>query len=176
MKQTGVLGEYRWWEISGEDTSLVAMIRALGAQLVGLAGVNVSWDSGLLELTPTLIAAGWTTVGGFAVSPVINVPAAENWPTSECQGGRFDEWYFFRQIPLVLNLRAFCNYGGVSLQNARDLSFPGGVNLEEQLQTYAPEVVIGQGEHLFAITRSEALGRILDSNAVPPRDRTASGQ
>lgn len=165
MKRTGVLGGYRWWETTDEKTSLVALIRALAAQLVGLVGVNVSWDSGLLELTPALAAAGWTTVGRFAVSQVIDVSTAENWPISDCQGGRFDEWYFFRQVPATLELQAYCNYA-VSLQDAPALAFPGGVDLEEQLQKYEPELVVGDGEHVFAITRSEALYGILNSSGI----------
>ena len=168
MKRSGILGGYRWWEMSGGDTSLADLIRAVADRLVGLVGVNVSWDSGLLELTPALAAAGWTTVGRHAVSPVVDMTAAEKWPASDCQGGRFDEWYFFRQVPATLDLRAFCNYGGVSLENARVLAFPDGVDLEAQLRKYRPEAVIGEGaDCLFVITRSEDLSRILDSNAVP---------
>src|SRR5258708_32078604 len=166
MKRTGVLGGPRWWEMTHAEALLVALIRALAAQLVGLVGVNVSWDSGLLELTPALAAAGWTTVGRFAVSPVVDVSTAENWPMSDCQCGRFDEWYFFRQVPATLELRAFCNYEGVSLQDARALAFPGGVDLEDQLRKYEPELVIGDGEHVFVITRSEALYGILNSSVV----------
>ena len=167
MKTVGVLGAYRWWEISGDDISVGNMLRAIAAHLVGLVGVNVSWDSRLLEVTPALAAGGWRTVDGFAVSPVIDRIAAEHWPTSDCQDGRFDEWYFFREVPATLDLRAFCNWCGMSLENARDLAFPAGVDLDDQLRRYAPELVIGEGTRgVFVITQSEALGRILDSSAV----------
>jgi len=167
MKRTGVLAAYRWWEIPPERLSMAAMIRMLAPRLVGLVAVNVSWDSGLMELTPDLAAAGWTTVGRFAMTPVIDVKTTQNWPISACQGGRFDEWYFFRQAPPMLDLSAFCNYGGVSLQDARSLAFPGGVDLEEQLRRYEPELVIGEGEHLFILTRNEALADALDSIGGP---------
>jgi hypothetical protein len=167
MTRTGSLGGYRWWEMSGPDTSVGDLIRSIADQLIGSIAVNVSWDSGLLTVTPALAAAGWRTVGRLAVSPVIDLPAAQNWPTSDCQGGRFDEWYFFRQVPATLDLRAFCNFGGVSLENARDLAFPDGVDLEEQLRKYGPEAVIGDGpDCLFVITRREDIGRILDSGVL----------
>jgi len=59
---------------------MAAMIRMLAPRLVGLVAVNVSWDSGLMELTPDLAAAGWTTVGRFAMTPVIEVITTQNWP------------------------------------------------------------------------------------------------
>jgi hypothetical protein len=62
------------------------MIRMPAPRLVGLVAVNVSWDSGLMELTPDLAAAGWTTVGRFAMTPVIDVITTQSWPMSSLSG------------------------------------------------------------------------------------------
>lgn len=51
-----------------------------------------------------------------------------------------------------LKLDAFCNYGGMSLDDAPALAFPGGLDLKAQLERYRPEIVIREGKHLFVIS------------------------
>jgi hypothetical protein len=67
----------------------------------------------------------------------------------------FDEWYFFRSVPALFNLGAFCNYPEASLAVAPELAFPGGIFLQEQLDRWSPEVVVGQGYSIFVISAAE---------------------
>ena len=60
--------------------------------------------------------------------------------------------YFFRELDEPLNIEAFCNYTGMGLDSALDLSFPGGLDLKAQLERYRPQLVVGEGEHIFAIS------------------------
>jgi hypothetical protein len=88
-----------------------------------------------------------------AVSPVVTAIMAADWPVSSCNGGQFDEWYFFRTVEGGPRLDAFCNWEGMSLERAADLAFPGGFDLRAQLERYRPETVIGEGtHHLFVMS------------------------
>jgi len=78
---------------------------------------------------------------------------ASNWPASSCNAGRFDEWYFFREVQEPLTLEPFCNWAAMSLDDAVDLAFPGGFGLQAQLERYRPEIVVGDGKDLFVISR-----------------------
>jgi len=53
-------------------------------------------------------------------------------------------------VPLKLD--GFCNYLGMSLEDAPALAFPDGLDLKAQLERYRPEIVIGDGKHLFVIS------------------------
>jgi hypothetical protein len=152
MNRTGVFGDFHWVEIDPDDVDVPAVMRLLAAEAVGLTAVNVSWDSGHMVPTPEQQRTGWRTVGEFAVSPVIDEALLSNWPASTCQSGRFDEWYFFREIDVPLSLQPFCNWLGLSLENAVDLAFSGGFDLQAQLNRYRPELVVGDGEAVFVIS------------------------
>ncbi len=153
MNRSGVLGAFHWVEIPTHDSDIPAVVRLLAAEVIGLTAVNVSWDSGHMVPTGEQEQCGWRRVGELAVSPVIDDILASNWPASSCNGGRFDEWYFFPEVQEPLSLEAFCNYGGMSLEDAVDLAFPGGLDLQAQLERYRPEIVVGDGKHLFVISR-----------------------
>jgi hypothetical protein len=121
------LGRYAWGEFSRETPKLTVsdVIRGIARHVIGLRALNASWDSGLLHPSDTRRPPDWTYAGSHAVSPPITQAMAENWPYS---GGGFDEWYFFREVPSVFNLNAFCNYVGVSLAEAGDVPFLGGIS------------------------------------------------
>jgi hypothetical protein len=157
-----MLGDFRWIEMPTDSSDIPAVMRRLSAYMVGLTGVNVSWDSGRMVPTREQEQSGWRRIDGLAVSPVIDEALASNWPVSFCQGGQYDEWYFFRAaLPVPMNLEPFCNWGGVSLANAADLAFPGGFDLHAQLDTYRPEIVVGDGTAVFVISRHRAIVDVL---------------
>ena len=152
MTRSGRLGDFCWIEMPTDSSDIPGVIRRLSTHVIGLIAVNVSWDSGRLVPTPEQEQIGWRRVGELAVSPVIDETLASNWPTSFCQGGQYDEWYFFRDLPVPIKLDAFCNWA-VSLASAADLAFPGGCDLHAQLDRYHPEIVVGDGASVFVISR-----------------------
>ena len=154
---SGTLGRFSWIELSGDQWDVPMVVRRLTPHVVGLVAINTSWDSGLLIPKPSEDWPGWRQVGGLAVSRRIDLALASNWPASECVSGRWDEWYFFRDVDAALQLAAFCNYGGVSLEDAPELAYPGGLDLQAQLNRYQPELVIGHGKFVFAIAREPSL-------------------
>jgi hypothetical protein len=157
MTQSGVIGDFRWVEIPTDRSDIPAVVQHLAEEIIGLTAVNVSWDSGRMLPDPEQEQLGWRRVGEFAISPVIDRALASQWPASSCNAGRFDEWYFFRDVREPLQLKAFCNYGGFSLADATDLGFPGGLDLQAQLEQYRPEIVVGDGKHLFVISLHPAV-------------------
>ena len=146
----GRLGDYHWAEVADARVEVRDVIRQLGSRLRGLIAVSVSWDSGRLqELAP--LPVGWSLVGDHVVSPPVDDAILANWPQSACNAGRYDEWYFFRVLPESLQLQALCNWGGVSVANARTVAFPGGLDLAAQLEAFKPAAVVGEGATLYAI-------------------------
>ncbi len=150
--QQGKIGQYGWVEFSEETPELLLpdVVRGLSADLLGLHGVNVSWDSGLLLASDPECPAGWSFVGRHTVSPPITLDMAQRWPYSSCG---FDEWYFFREPPARCDLAPFCNWLGVSVGGWADLKFPAGLDLNAQLHEAKPDVVIGQGYCIYVIAR-----------------------
>ena len=80
-------------------------------------------------------------------------PSLPNGPRLVARVGDSMNGYFFRSVDAAPELDAFCNWGGMSLEHASDLAFPGGMDLLAQLEGYRPEIVIGDGTHLFVISR-----------------------
>jgi len=148
---SGNLGTFQWIEaVPTDDLALIDAIRQLSRHLIGLRAVNVSWDSGLLVPSDEERRHGWTVQDGRAVSPVIDDGLIDTWPW--CDGG-FEEWYFFATLPRDLNLAAYCNWTGLSIDDWRLLvEMPGGFDLHKQLDTAQPTLVIGEGQRLFAIS------------------------
>ena len=143
---------------TGEDRAVqlgcADFVRAMPTPFLDLRAVCTSWDSG--ELDPVAAGmSGWQLQGAHAVSPPIEVALAEAWPVSPC--GRFDEWYFFADVPAFGELHPICNWG-LSLAEAGDLpGVPSGFDLEKQLDRYEPRVVLGDGQRLFMVSRDERL-------------------
>jgi hypothetical protein len=156
MNQSGVLGDFQWVELPNDSSDIPAVVRRLSAHVIGLTAVNVSWDSGRMAPTREQEEIGWRRIGELAVSPVIDEALAANWPVSSCQEGQYDEWYFFRELPVPIKLEPFCNWC-TSLANAADLAFPGGFDLRAQLDAYRPEIVVGDGASVFVISRHQAI-------------------
>jgi hypothetical protein len=152
---SGTIGDYRWAECDrgAAGMRLPDVIRALSADLGGLRAVNVSWDSGRLLPGDREIDNSWTFVDTYAVSPTIGDRLVAGWPYS---GEGFDEWYFFERVPATLAIAPWCNWEGVTLAQYGDLAFPGGVDLAQQLETYSPRLVLGEGLRMYILSRDEA--------------------
>ena len=101
------------------------------------------------------VSNGWLLEQGRAISPVIDEVVIETWPWCDCG---FEEWYFFSRLPEDLGLSAYCNWTGTSIADWASLvEVPTGLNLRQQLETAQPDVVLGEGQRLFAISRNRAL-------------------
>ena len=151
----GQIGAFYWGECVPDTFALPDAVRGLKHHLKGLRAVNVSFDSGLLVLSHADVSNGWLVEQGRAISPVIDDGVIETWPW--CDGG-FEEWYFFSRLPEDLELSAYCNWMGRSLADWASLvEVPTGLNLRRQLETAQPDIVLGEGERLFAISRNRAL-------------------
>jgi hypothetical protein len=153
MARSGRLADYHWVEIARDDYDIPFVMQHLASAVSGLTAVNVSWDSGRMIPTSEQEDGGWRRIGDLAVSPIVTATMASDWPVSSCNGGQFDEWYFFRTVEGAPKLDAFCNWGGMSLERAADLAFPSGFDLRAQLERYRPEIVIGEGtQYLFLMS------------------------
>lgn len=148
---SGNLGAFLWIEaVPKDDTGLIDAMLKLRRHLIGLRAVNVSWDSGVLVPSDEERRQGWTVEEGRAVSPVIDDAVLDAWPW--CDGG-FEEWYFFSTLPRNLKLSAYCNWTRHSVRDWPSLvEMPDGFNLQKQLETAQPTLVIGEGQRLFAIS------------------------
>ena len=148
---SGHIGAFQWIEVvPKDDVGLIDAVRAIRRHLIGLRAVNVSWDAGLLVPSDEERRQGWTAEQGRAVSPVIDDAVIDASPW--CDGG-FEEWYFFSTLPRDLNLAAYCNWTTLSIDDWPGLvEVPGGFDLQKQLETAQPALVIGEGQRLFAIS------------------------
>ena len=165
MSVTGRIGAFYWAEVPGERADVRDVVRSLGTLLRGLTAVNVSWDSGRMQELAA-VPPGWSVRDNYVISPPVDDAMLTDWPQSTCNSGRYDEWYFFRVVPEVLELQAFCNWGGVSLASSGELAFPGGFDLAAQLEASEPSVVVGEASAVFVIAPDEATVRqFLDAGA-----------
>lgn len=153
---SGKIGVYHWGEFREETPELTVpdAVRELSMFVRDLHAVNVSWDSGLLKPSDAPTAFNWQTIDGFAVSGPLNAELTASWPRSCCG---FDEWYFFRALPQHFSLHPFCNWAGTSIVKWKDLCFPGGFDLGRQLEEYQPEIVIGEGNSIFVMSKDLAV-------------------
>ena len=154
MVATGRVGRYHWAEVPTEQADIRDVVQALRSRLRGLRAVNVSWDSGKMhEIGPTL--PNWVVQGDHSVSPPLDDARLDDWPQSECNSGRYDEWYFFREVPGDLGLQALCNWMTVHLHEVGDIA-SAGFDLAAQLESTRPEIVIGDGAGLYLIAADES--------------------
>lgn len=163
--ETGIIGNYHWAQFGGKDPELSvgATVRALAEYLAGLRAVNVSWDSGRLEPSQAQFASGWQVHCGYAITPVIDAKLTDSWPENTCTDSVFDEWYFFKDVPAQFRLDAYCNWYMNSISEWRNLvdCQPNNIDLRSQLETYKPEVVIGQSDSfIFVIARDPTIIRV----------------
>ena len=153
----GQIGAFYWGEcVPSDHFALPDAVRSLKHRLKGLRAVNVSFDSGLLVPSDAEVSnGGWLLEQGRAISPVIDDVVIETWPWGDCG---FEEWYFFSRLPEDLGLSAYCNWTGISIADWASLTeVPTGLNLRRQLETAQPDVVLGEGQRLFAISPNRAL-------------------
>src|SRR6266446_3591528 len=119
--ETGIIDQYHWAQFAEEESELSVgdIVRGLSEYLLGLRGVNVSWDSGRLEPSEDQIASGWQFHCGYAITPPIDTKLINSWPENTCSV--FDEWYFFRDMPTQIRLDAYCNWYMKSISEWRNL-------------------------------------------------------
>ena len=151
---SGSIGDYRWAEFTNEAPQLTVptVVRGLAEHVKGLRGVNVAWDSGRLLPSDSEVEASWVFQDGYAVTPVINAALIQDWPYS---GDGYDEWYFFRVVPVGLQLAPYCNWCSVSVGDWEQLTFR--MDLGAQLAQFRPELVIGENQKIFVISRDAAV-------------------
>jgi hypothetical protein len=151
----GSIGTYAWAECVPVDLTLPDVLRRLKRHFLGLRAVNVSWDSGLVIPSDAELSQGWSLEAGRAISPVLDDAIIEKWPWNDCG---FEEWYFFSRLPSNLSLAAYCNWLHNSVGEwAQLIHVPNGLDLCRQLEEAQPDVVLGEGQRLFAISRNEAI-------------------
>lgn len=150
---TGKIGEFFWAQhwVPGSELLITDVVRALRTHILGRRAVNVSWDSGRLSPSLSGIFERWQIQDDFVITPPVDDTLISDWPRSACG---WDEWYFFRSIPKTISLEAYCNWGGMAIDDWRDLEFTG-LNLEQQLLTHQPELVIAEGHSIFVIARRQ---------------------
>jgi hypothetical protein len=168
--KSGTIGEYFWGQFSGEtpQLSVADVVRGLSDCLIGLRAVNVSWDSGRMQPSNVLIESGWKVQGSYAVSPTIDASLVKCWPMNDCCG--FDEWYFFKDVPIDIEVKGFCNWGVGQVGDWPNLVCcqPDNINLQEQLVKYQPELVIGEGYFIFVIAKDPKVIQLFRTFASEP--------
>jgi hypothetical protein len=96
-------------------------------------------------------------VGEHAVSPPLDEATLLAWPESGCS---FDEWYFLKSVPHALDrLTAWCNYA-YSLSLAQcDVArrVENGFDFADQFERVSPEHIIGAGNSIFVLSRSQTV-------------------
>ena len=166
--ETGIIGKYHWAQFAVEDRELSvgAIVCSLAQYVAGLQAVNVSWDSGRLKPSEEQFAAGWQEHSGYAITPVIDAKLANSWPENTCTGSACDEWYFFRDVPALIRLDAFCNWYINSIAEWQDLveCQPNNLDLLGQLEAHEPEVVIGKSHSFtFVIAKDPTVIRVFET-------------
>lgn len=166
MQVRGEIGEYYWAQFWAEEPELFVpdVIREIKAHVIGLCGVNVSWDSGVLNRKRAEMPEGWGEIAGHAVTPPVTNVLADSWPRSN---GGFDEWYFFSVPPADLDVQAFCNWYTFSLGQWETLrQTDHGFNMHEQLLRVQPEFILGEGQSIFLLARNPELVELFCGLAV----------
>ena len=159
MPLVGQIGTYYWGEFFNEEPELFVegVVQSLREHLLGLYALNVAYDSGLLGARVPL-PDGWKSLGSYALSQPIDEAAALAWPHSD---HGFDEWYFFDHVPTIPiePIVAFCNWAySLSLSQWEIVRrMERGFDLEKQLESVQPKIVIGAGNRIFTLSRSQDL-------------------
>ena len=126
----GSIGTYAWAECVPVDLTLPDVLRRLKRHFLGLRAANGD-------------------------QPGSRRRHHREWPLNDCG---FEEWYFFSRLPSNLSLAAYCNWLHNSVGEwAQLIHVPNGLDLCRQLEEAQPDVVLGEGQRLFAISRNEAI-------------------
>ncbi len=144
MRKKGILSGYNY--IVDFDMLLEELLLEISSQLVGTRAANTSFDSGILggEVVPLkekYLEEGWEVINGRAVSPVIDERIIRSFMYTDC----YDEWYFFDEVPDVMYIEAFCNWGADGFEEAESYETleTKGFNLLSALHNYKPVAVAG---------------------------------
>ena len=149
----GTIGDYEWieWRKENEDIRVPDIVSHLKQILKGLYALNTSFDSGLFIPKESDLQAGWSQIGKQAISPQLTDSLLDRFPNEkyfhDCGG--FEEWYFFRQHPLEVPTRGFCNWVANTMENHGDVKFSH--DFEGDIHRCQPELVIGEGYTLYLI-------------------------
>ena len=152
--KTGEHGEFFIIEWSEDDSwnDLGSLIERFPELVEGRSVGIVSWNSWDYKPTSEEQIAGWFQAGMTTFIPMV-VKA------SELPVGGWDEWYVFDDEPEPVELKAYVNYQGFS-----PVSFGWVEELSafwDQALRMHPLHIIGDGLHMYLITRDKALyGRV----------------
>lgn len=144
----GKVGDYWWYD--RDEEPLLETLHQLSEALIGCRAINTSFDSGLFSLKASS-QQGWGLINNFAVSPIITSKLLKSWPISHDEF--CDEWNFFQNIPDFFDAVAFCNYTGCRIEDWRELEFRSGVNLLEKIINYSPELIVGNNEYTYIVSK-----------------------
>ena len=152
--KTGAHGEFYIVEWSEEDSwnDLGSLVERFPELVEGRRAGIVSWNSWDYKPTSEEQIAGWLKAGTTTFTPP--VLKANQLPV-----GGWDEWYVFEGELEPLELKAyvnFCGFSPISFGWVEEL----GAFWDQALQI-RPLHIIGDGEHMYLITRDKALfGRV----------------
>lgn len=150
--RTGQIAGWRWAEYWSDEVTAAEIIFDLRRHFTGMRAVCSAWDSGMLRLKGPEWS-GWTTVDGYAVSPLIDDRLTDSWPQSSCG---HDEWYFFDAVPTLTKIHAFSKWLGMSISTSVQLTgVPSGFDLREQLERINPMFVVGEGDRVFILAKDK---------------------
>jgi len=158
----GRIDNYWWYDL--DEMPMREALLLLHPKLIGLCAVNTSFDSGLYG-THEELPPGWERCEDKALSPPITPDLIAEWPVSHDEF--CDEWYFFKERPRHLVVTAYCNYLGCTINSWKELEFAGGANLSSSLATYAPELVVGNNEKTYAVSKNQ-LSEVSAQQGVQP--------
>ena len=145
------------WADAATSMHLPQLLSVYPKLVEGLYVAITSFDSGFFEPSNAEIDAGWQAQGQIAYSPLV-----ADW--RELPYEVYDEWFVFQEPTTVCAGEPMVNYLGFS---------PIGFDWPEKLDLFwtriirhRPIHVIGDGQHLFLITRDERTIRNIAEQAV----------
>ncbi len=143
------------WKDESDSFHIEELLSLYPSIVEGMFLVISSWDSGTYQPTEKEFADGWQLHSKLAHSPRV-----EQWSSLPFEV--YDEWYIFDHPVNINDLEPLVNYLGFSpikydWQEKRELFW-------NQVEKYRPIHVIGDGKHLFLVTRDDKL-KIAEPNA-----------
>ena len=137
--------------INKGDYSIRNLVGDMATELNGLFVVCTSFDSKITEFKY------WVKIGKYS-GKIIDSDLIAHWPLSHDK--YCDEWWVFKKIPgNDFTVNAFCNYVGMTIDQRRELNWDDGCPIEAYIKEYAPEMVFGNNEKTYLITRPDLTKR-----------------
>ncbi len=136
------------WPNRTDECFLGALLEDFPALVHQRFVVVTSHDSGPYTPPAEERARGWRTHGPLAYSPKV-----DSWRSLPID--MYDEWFIFEEPPDVLELEASINLQGFS---PIDYTWPEMLDrFWRQVCAVRPLHIIGDGSHLFLVTRDERI-------------------